>query len=265
MFADAPQKQPSGYAGKLLIWCLPALALLLISIFGIGLIPARACIPSFVLIVGMGLIVSWMVTIFRSQQTAGGKAAGIALCLVILGIVGVCCLFAPRMLHRCVKENARERFEAHASAMYPEVFAAPLDVGAVNATEYHTFTYSLIIFESRSYALLCDYSQEEYQRELAAVEDRYSFRTEPLQTGHTGDDGGDTKTSPETRIGDDCFRVLAPGDGDSLPFYKQCLLMMHNDTTHQIAYIVFSDIDLDVTDSLADLIRNECGWQYIRR
>ena len=38
---------------------------------------------------------------------------------------------------------------------------------------------------------------------------------------------------------------------------------MKNDVERQIAYIAFSDIDLDEAENLTEFIVEYCGWKYI--
>ena len=95
------------------------------------------------------------------------------------------------------------------------------------------------------------------------MEERFSFRTEPLGTGYYDDNHVEIVDDPYTVIGDEYFRILVPEDGDTSCFYKGCFLIMTNDTKHQIAYIAFSDIDLDMTESLEALITDYCGWKYL--
>ena len=60
---------------KLIIWCMPTLILLLISILWIGILPNRDSLFSFVAIAMTGLIVTRIIFLLRSQRKAGVKAA----------------------------------------------------------------------------------------------------------------------------------------------------------------------------------------------
>lgn len=258
--ASETKKHIGGSVTKLLVWCLPTMALLFIGIFGIGLIPKM---PSVVILIVIGFILSRLIFLLCSRRKLGIKVALFVLWLVILVIVGFFSLFLPWTLHRCVKADAQSKFEAKVSGLYPVTFAEPFEVGTVSSTEFHTFI-DAFVFESKAYTLLCSYNDEEYQQLITSMEDRYRFRTEPIGTGCFDDKHLETKINPYTMIGDDCFRIFYPEDGDDFPFYKECLLVMKNDVEHQIAYIVFSNLDLDMADSLAEFIYENCGWKYIQ-
>ena len=244
-----------------MIWCLPTLSLLFIGFFGIGLIPT---IPSFFIIAVIGLIVTRLIILLRARRKPGVKAALVILWIVIFVITGYVSLFFPWKLHQCVKADAQSKFEARASALYPEFFSAPLEIGMASSTEFHTFI-DFWIFESRAYTLLCTYNEEEYEKAIWFMEDRYRFRTEPIGTGCFDDKHLETKIEPYAMIGVDCFRIFYPEDGDDFTFYKECLLFMKNDVEHKVAYIVFSDLDLDMAESLAEFINESCGWKYIHK
>ena len=264
MEADESKKSLPAPAVNLMIWCVPTLVLLLIGVFGIGLIPNQASLPSFVIILVIGLIVTRLIFLLRSRRKAWGKAGLIGLWLIILGTVVFVGLFMPKMLHRWTKTNAQNRFETKASELYPEVFTAPLEVGAASSVEYHEFIACGLIFESRSCILLCNYDESGYKEAIVSLDDRYRFRTDSLKTGCFDDDHVEITIDPYAIIRGDRFQVLFPEDGSYLPFYKECLMIMNNDDKHQIAYIVFSDFDLDMADDLAAFINEYCGWKYIQ-
>ena len=248
---------------SLIIRCMPTLVLLLISVFGIGIIPNPGSLPSFLAIAMAGFIITRVIFLFRSQRKAVVKSALLIVWIVIFVAVGFFGLFMPRTIHRVIKADAQSRFEADIPHLFLESVSAPIEAGTAESTEYHMFIWSAAIFESRSWILLCQYNGEEYERSVASVEERFSFRTEPLGTGYDDDNHAEIVDDPYTAIGDERFRVLVPGDGDSSYFYKECFLIMTNDAKHQIAYIAFSDPDLDSAESLEALITEYCGWKYL--
>ena len=248
---------------RLIIWCMPTLILLLISVFWIRIIPNRESLPSFVLIATIGLIITRIIFLLRSPRKAGIKAALLVLWIVIFVVAGFIGLLTGRMTHHIIKADAQSRFEADIPHLFLESVSAPIKVGTTESIEYHTFSWSALIFESRSWILLCRYNEEEYERAIASLEEPFRFRTEPLETGYYDDDRVAIVDDPYTTIGDECFRILDPGDGDNSVFYKGCFMIMTNDAKHQIAYIAFSDDDLDMTESLEALINEYCGWKYL--
>lgn len=271
-------------AVKLMIWCAPTLTLLLIgflfrgwipqdysvlsyiiiSIFGIGLVPDQASIPTLILLLAVGLIFTRMIFVLRSRRKAGIKAALAVLWLTILGIVGLSSIFLPRTLHFQTKTNAQNIFEARAATVYPKNDSFPLEIKTASSVEYHEVTNFAFIFESNSYTLLCDYNEAAYKEALASLEGRCDFRTEAMGTGRYDENHAEITIEPYAMIGNDCFRVLFPEDGDPFMFYKGCRLIMANDVKRQIAYIVFTDQDLDYAENLTEFINEDCGWKYIR-
>ena len=124
---------------------------------------------------------------------------------------------------------------------------------------------SIVRSSSRAGPIRCSILDEaEYKNALASLEDRYRFRTEPLGTGRFDEERVEITIEPYAMIGDDCFRVLWPEDGNSYWFYKECLLIMNNDAKRQIAYILFTDGDLDYAEDLTEFINYYCGWSSIR-
>ena len=249
---------------KLIIWCMPMLLLLLISVFWIGIMPNRYSLPSFVAIVLMGLIVTRIIFLLRSQRKAGIKAAQVIVWILVFVVLGFFNILMPRTIHRVIKTDAQSSFETDIPHLFLESVSAPIEVGTTESVEYHTFARSSFIYETRSWILLCRYNEAEYERAIASMEERFHFRTEPLGTGDYDDHREEISVNPYTMIGDDRFRMLDPRDGEKSRFYKGCFLIMTNDIKHQIAYIAFSDDDLDMTESLENLITEYCGWKYIR-
>ena len=271
-------------AVKLIIWCAPTLTLLLIgfslrgwipsldsiasymlvSVFSVGLTPNQFSLPALIPILAVGLIITRMIFVLRSQRKAVVKAILIAVWLIILTIVSFFNVFLPRTLHFQTKTDARSTFEARTAAVYPKDYAFPLEINTASSVEYHEVINMAAIFESHAYTLLCDYGEAEYKDALVSLEDRCGFRTEPLGTGRFDEDRVEIMIEPYAIIGDDRFRILWPEDEKTFWFYKQCLLIMNNDAKKQIAYIIFYDIDLDYAEDLAAFINEYCGWRYIR-
>lgn len=250
-------------AVRLIIWCAPALVLLLIGVFGFGIIPNLVSVPCLDMIAGAGLAVTRIIFLFRSPAKAGKKAVLTAVWIGIFAAACFICLLMPRTVHHGFRTDARSRFEADVSRLFPESVSAAMETGTAESAEYHTFTWSVIIFDSRSWTLLCRYGEEEYEKAAAAVEERFRFRTEPLETGYYDDRQAERTADPYALIGDERFRMAEPGDGDTYDFYKRCFLVMTDDVKRQIAYIAFSDDDLDMAESLEKLINEECGWKYL--
>ena len=247
------------WAVKLMIWCLPVLALLLIAGLGFGRTLTRASIPTFLALAAAGLIITRLIFLARSRRK--GKATLIAFWLAMLIAVAGISFFLPHTSLRCERTQARERFMADVSEDAP---ALP-EIGNADSAVYCSYTWDAFMFNSRTGVLLYSCSEAEYESAMALLAERCSFRTEPMPTGRYDERRTELTTEPYAEIGGDCFRVLLPeagGVGDL--FYKSCLLVMNNDAAHQIAYVVFSDVDLDVAASLKELLEGIGRWNTIR-
>ena len=249
---------------KLIIWCAPTLILLLIIVFWSGIIPSQSSDLLIVIIALMGLIITRIIFLLRSPKKAATKAALILVWIVIFVVVGFFGLLLGRTIHHVIKTDAQSRFEADIPHYFLESVSAPIEVGSPKTTEYHTYSRSFSIFYSDSWILSCWYNEEEYTKTVTSIEEHFRFRTEPLGTGYYDENHIEIVDDPYTMIGDELFRMLVPGDGDISDFYKSCFLIMTNDKNHQIAYIAFSDEDLDMIESLEDLINDYCGWKYLQ-
>ncbi len=264
---DRNKKKGSGSVIKLLIWCMPTLILLLISIFWTDIIPDRGSYLSYVMIAMLGLIITRIIFLLRSQRKTDSKvvllSVWVVIFLVIFFVAHFITILMPKTIHQVIKTDAQSRFEADFSYLFSESGFAPLEVGNAESIEYHTVDWHAMILDSSTGILLCCYSEEEYERAIVSLEERFRFRTEPLGTGCYDDDHVEITCDPYATIGNERFMMLDPGDGDSSAFYKCCFLIMMNDSEHQIAYIGFYDVDLDRAESLEELITDWCNLEYL--
>lgn len=265
------------WAVKALIWCGPTLFFLFMDTTIFGLVPEKETIATFCLIPLFGLMVTRLIFLFRSRRSIGAKIALTILWLLLQALLWFVALFSPINLYHHTQSEAQERFETYFSKLYylsttqqdtPRSLLFPLELGTPETLEFHSYDKHAAIFLSQSCALLCRYANEDYDAAKAALEARYSFRTELMDTEHAYRDKQVKQIEPYTHIGDDFFRVLLPRDEESGfydSFYKNCILIVTNDVRREIGYIAFSDIDLDVAEDLAEFLNDYCGWKHIRR
>lgn len=253
---------------NLFSWCLPALVLLGAFIGILSPVLDRSMISTLCLLLLIGLIVTRLIFLFRSRRAVGAKIWRAAVWTVLLMALIFLLPFFPLKLHRSIQEDAQSRFEASVSEVFPGYLSEPLELGPVKSVEYHMYLESVAFWTNRSYTLLCRYDPSDYDGAKAALETRYSFRTEPLDAGYVPRGQKAVQIEPYARIGDDCFRFLLPADEDDQDgwdaFYKRCLMVMTNDAEHEIGFIVFQDLDLDEAEDLAEFLNLWCGWKYIR-
>ena len=246
---------------RLIIWLLPALAIMLTAVVGFGMIVCVDNVPSFVLLALCGLLFSCVFMICKSKKKSTGVKISLSiLCMGVLLVVGFLAILMPKAMMRSTSSDPVSKFEAGVSKVYDGDILMPLDVGNPVSMTYYNYEYMMIIFESRSYTLVCDYDEAGYEEALASLEERYDFRTEALMGGVENNET--IWLDPVYDIGDEHFRVLAPADGEE-GFMKKNIIIMTDDVNHEIAYIVFVDPDLDVVTEMDYFIGSYCGWDHI--
>lgn len=132
-------------------------------------------------------------------------------------------------------------------------------IGEPSHVEFHDYLLQFAIFRSDADTLICQYSDTDYLIQKNALEDAYTFQTDPIV-----DD--DRICDPIAEIDGYNFRFLEDhADIDwELDYPKRMVLIGLNDTTREIVYVSFYDFDLDYIDSLTDFINEYCGWEHIR-
>ena len=246
---------------RLLIWLLPALAIMLTAVVGFGMIICIDNIPSFVILALCGIIVSSQILIINSKKKSTGVKISLAVIrMVVLVVVGFLALLMPKKIMRSTSSDPVSKFEAGVSKVYDGDILMPLEVGNPVSMTYYDYEYMMVIFESRSYTLVCDYDEAGYEEALASLEERYDFRAEALMGGV--ENNTTIWLEPVYDDGNEHFRFLAPADGEG-GFMKRSLIIMTNDTDHEIAYILFADPDLDVVTEMDYFIGSYCGWNHI--
>ena len=246
---------------RLIIWLLPALAIMLTAVVGFGMIVCVDNVPSFVLLALCGLLFSCVFMICKSKKKSTGVKISLSiLCMGVLLVVGFLAILMPKKIMRSTSSDPVSKFEAGVSKVYDGDILMPLDVGNPVSMTCYDYEYMMIIFESRSYTLVCDYDEAGYEVALASLEERYDFRTEAFMGGVENNET--IWLDPVYDIGDEHFRVLAPADGEE-GFMKKNIIIMTDDVNHEIAYIVFADPDLDVVTEMDYFIGSYCGWDHI--
>ena len=112
------------------------------------------------------------------------------------------------------------------------------------------------IFLGEAEALVCQYSEEEFQTQKELLES-YDYQKAPIHHYEY--------TCEPTAVVDGYeFRMLAVGEkyDDVLYYPKELMLIGVNDTSKEIVYIAYCDQDLDYIPSLEEHIRIACGWQH---
>ena len=266
MEAANDKKRFSRWAVLTLIWIGPSLFLWLWWTPIRGVLLNYVTFPFFVLI--PGLCVSRLILLFRSCRSVGGKIWRAILWTLIVGISLFFAVWSPFKIHRTAQRDAIQSFEAGAAKLLGDYRFELPELGEPETVTYHYCLTRAAVWQSTSHALLCRYSPEDYPAEKAALEERVQFRTEPLASDDPIFHPDAERLEPYVRIGNDEFRFLYPRndqtDGFYGAFYKNCVLVVTNDATREIGYLVFYDYDLDLAEDLTEFLNEYCGWSAIR-
>ncbi|MBP3392160.1 MAG: hypothetical protein J6L76_05155 [Clostridia bacterium] len=127
----------------------------------------------------------------------------------------------------------------------------------VQIEHYDYFSQSGLIFTCDADTLIVSYTDEEYQKQKALLDDRYVFQEEPVSSDYTWE--------PYAEIQNYAFRMLCIEDESSMKinYPKKIIFIATNDQQRSIAYTAFYDDDLDHIQSLEPFLLKECGWKHI--
>ena len=142
------------------------------------------------------------------------------------------------------------------------------DYREVKALRHHD---SAFVFFWDAYHLIVSYDEAQYQKEKAALEERYLFREKPVFRDSGWEsaiydyhesiaDGRVITYPPYCDLNGYHLRIL---NADGLGFPKEVYFIGTNDEAHKIIYSGFYDSDLDSIDSLESFLMDECGWSVL--
>lgn len=128
----------------------------------------------------------------------------------------------------------------------------------VQIEHYDYFSQSGLIFTCDADTLIVSYTDEEYQKQKALLDDRYVFQEEPVTAL-------DYTCTPYAEIQNYFFRMLCIEDESSMKinYPKKIIFIATNDQQRSIAYTAFYDDDLDYIQSLESFLLKDCGWKHI--
>lgn len=196
----------------------------------------------------------------------GRKVFKIVTCIVALGVILFCALGAYTLFGSATKSTSDISYylamtgdgEGHAALSFLGERAAincPYDMPTqadLDACQSYRFDYTakrVSIFESHAYILVCKYSDDSYTTQKESVNGKYQ-----QFTGEIPGDG----TTLENEFELDGFSFSAIEGGN---YPKRMLFIGCSDSTNEIAYIYFYDMDLDyISGSMPEFILEDTGW-----
>ena len=188
------------------------------------------------------------------------KRYAMILCIILIALIWYIdaqfVLFGYyEMLHTYQGEEVSLQYPENLD--YPELMPSLDAIGTPIGLEYHDyFAQGSIIFQCNSDILIATYDYDDYMLQKASLDGIFKFQITPLSNS-------DSVSSSWLHDGFH-FRFLSLADYPDLSYPKALMLIGTNDTTHEIAYISFYDIDLDIISSLEWFLDEDCGWEHIR-
>ena len=118
--------------------------------------------------------------------------------------------------------------------------------------DFHYQARRVIVFQSHSYILHLRYDAAGYEAQMAAFEEAYDWRTEPI----TGETEG---VSPDFELDGYQFRCVQGG------YYpKEMLCIGTREEDHEIVILYFYDQDLDfINPDMAGFLLDETCWSQV--
>ena len=112
----------------------------------------------------------------------------------------------------------------------------------------------VIIFESDAYTLTVKYDENNFNNEVAKINNNYHFQNNTVKDINN-------EFNPNFTIDDYEFKLLSLDEYDLLSFPKEIYLIGFDNKNHEIIYIYFYDNDLDYITSFKDFLYEYCDWQ----
>lgn len=144
-------------------------------------------------------------------------------------------------------------YESSAVKHYSEIYHKAMVIPNVNqlsdykSIEYHYFEAENFFSDAGTHILVLKYNEESYFLEKEAVKSQYNYDPD----------------TPNILIDNYEFHMLSD-EAYSIFYPQDVAFIATNDTTYEIAYLRFFDVELDYISDMREFILKECGWKYIR-
>ena len=246
--------------GRIAVFSFSALIFLAIFIFGIAnfsngeIINISSAMLYF--IIPLAFTAASFFIIFSAMKKGLKAALYILLfavfCLSLLGLV----IFGEfESLDRfIVDENTNHYSNIAENSVMPAIS----EVGNPESTEYCYYSSHQVFYNDVDY-LICKYSEENYIRQKAEIEEKYEFETSALYShGYY--------CEPAFELDGYSFRMLADRENEyGLYFPQHIAFIITNDSTNEIIYMRAYDCELDYIDcGFADYVNDDCGFRHIK-
>jgi len=211
-----------------------------------GMLPTPFCLLQVFVLPLLAMLLNFAV--IRSGLGRLGRALLVLLVLGVWAFLEIGALLGPHAYMETYSgADALARYAA-SDAAEVDGFPSADALGDVESVEYcfYTSEYGLF-FDVETHALFCRYDVGEYQRQAAALEDRYVFAPDA-----------------EAALDGYRFRMVDPDSSEDYIYPKRLMLVGLCDETSEVVYLYSIDDDLDYIGSPEDYIRRDVGWKWIR-
>lgn len=119
-----------------------------------------------------------------------------------------------------------------------------------------------ILTNSNAYTLLAGFDNESYQKQKAEIQNSYTFRTSQVDNS-LNDEPEYKELEPKFNYNGFEFNLLSEVYDDGFfTFPKLVYIIGFNDSTNQIAFIYFKDMDIDFIYSYEEFLEEDCGFEW---
>ncbi len=192
-------------------------------------------------------------TIFKAKKLWVKVTLGIGVPIAFLLSL---LFFSAFQTYEFVNHYENDEVQVHYAENTNELMPQLSEISNPQKVDYYHYEGEGFIFFWQSDSLICKYSDEEYLKQKASLDEKYVFQTEAIKDN-------EYICKPATEIDGYSFRMLSI-DEYEMYYPKEIILFATNDETNEIVYMCFYDADLDYIASLDEFILDDCGWEHIR-
>ncbi len=186
----------------------------------------------------------------------------IALVVALIAILLGACGFADTNINHYLESG--KPIDDYATDVMPDLESLP----HYNSIDYQFYDKYSILGAPRSMLLVVAYDQQTYEDEKRKIDDKYTFLDHAVEA----EAWPETFLMPEYdfTIEDYHFRVVAGNEEDYTEYPKRFGMVATSDEKKEIAYLYFSDYDLDfisspnVDQTMTDFVKEYFRYNWLK-
>lgn len=129
------------------------------------------------------------------------------------------------------------------------------EMGEYSDLNYKCQTISAVFFVSKAYTLKATYNEEEFEKQKDIINTEMVFQDKIIEKA----DEDTIEKEASFEIDDFKFRMLS--EEYELDYPKEIVFVGISEEKKEIAFVVFSDPDLDYIDTFPEFLIKTCGWK----